>query len=428
MLPPPDTDAPAGATVGAQSPHALWQFAKAVRAELSDPLTPIMAVGSAATAILGSPIDAVMVGFVLIGNAMLAAGQQMRAENRLNVLLAQQTPLARKVTDETYTEVMAEQLQPGDVIEVRSNEVVPADARIIEAIDLEVDESSLTGESLSVDKRTESTPGAELAERSCMLYAGTTVVAGTAVALVTAVGSDTQTRRAAELASGRPAGRRAAAPAQQADVPGLPGQRGRWGAGRRAGPVARRRRARPSVMRSRSRWRRCRRDAADGDAGAVRLGAAPDRDRRAGARPAVGGGARPHRCGLFDKTGHAQREPAAGDPGAPGGRTHRRRRAALRDARRAGARGHRTRPRHRPGHHRSGGEGGRRNVATPTGRASAVPVRPGVLGVGDWRGADDQGRTGSGAGRLRRCRRRRRHRARVGGSRSAGHRGGPPRP
>ncbi|OHV03555.1 haloacid dehalogenase [Mycobacterium talmoniae] len=202
VLPPPDSDAPAGATVGAQSPHALWQFAKAVRAELSDPLTPIMAVGSAATAILGSPIDAVMVGFVLIGNAMLAAGQQMRAENRLNVLLAQQTPLARKVTDETYTEVMAEQLQPGDVIEVRSNEVVPADARIIEAIDLEVDESSLTGESLSVDKQTESTPGAELAERSCMLYAGTTVVAGTAVALVTAVGPDTQTRRAAELASG----------------------------------------------------------------------------------------------------------------------------------------------------------------------------------------------------------------------------------
>src|SRR6185437_3062877 len=100
------------------------------------------------------------------------------------------------------SEVDAAQLQPGDVIEVRSNEVVPADARIIEATDLEVDESSLTGESLTVDKQTEPTPGAELAERGCMLYAGTTVVAGTAVALVTAVGADTQTRRAAELASG----------------------------------------------------------------------------------------------------------------------------------------------------------------------------------------------------------------------------------
>ncbi|HET9876724.1 MAG TPA: HAD-IC family P-type ATPase, partial [Mycobacterium sp.] len=207
VLPLPDSDAPPVAPVDAQSPIAVWQFAKAVRAELSDPLTPIMAVGSAATAILGSPIDAVMVGFVLIGNAMLAAAQQMRAESRLNVLLAQQTPLARKVATgphgtPAYSDVSAEQLRPGDVIEVRSNEVVPADARVIEETDLEVDESSLTGESLSVGKQVEATPGVELADRRCMLYAGTTVIAGTTVALVTAVGADTQARRAAELASG----------------------------------------------------------------------------------------------------------------------------------------------------------------------------------------------------------------------------------
>ncbi|HEX7322611.1 MAG TPA: HAD-IC family P-type ATPase, partial [Mycobacterium sp.] len=192
---------------GRQSSNAVWTFVKAVRAELSDPLTPVMVVGSAATAMLGSPIDAVMVGTVLAGNAMLAAGQQLRAESRLNLLLAQQNPPARTVTvgpDGTpvYTEVAAERLRPGDVVEVRSNEVVPVDARVIEATDLEVDESSLTGESLSVGKQVVATPGAELAERSCMLYAGTTVIAGTAVALVIAVGPETQTRRAAELASG----------------------------------------------------------------------------------------------------------------------------------------------------------------------------------------------------------------------------------
>jgi cation-transporting P-type ATPase I len=55
---------------------------------------------------------------------------------------------------------------------------------------------------LPVEKQTDATPGADLAERRCMLYAGTTIVAGTAVALVTAVGADTQARRAAELASG----------------------------------------------------------------------------------------------------------------------------------------------------------------------------------------------------------------------------------
>ena len=85
---------------------------------------------------------------------------------------------------------------------MRTHEVVPADARLIEEVDVEVDESTLTGESLSVEKQVEATPGAPLAERRCMLFAGTTVVAGTAVALVTAVGADTQQRRAADLISG----------------------------------------------------------------------------------------------------------------------------------------------------------------------------------------------------------------------------------
>jgi len=203
ILPVPDI-ACAAAELDAAPPHMAWQFIKAVRAELSDPLMPVLALSSVATAMLGSPVDALMVSTVLIGNCMLAAAQQLQAENRLNRLLAQQTPPARTVEPGTnrYAEIVADRLIPGTVIEVRSNEVVPADARLIEATDLEVDESSLTGESLSVDKQTAATPGAELAERRCMLYAGTTVVAGTARAVVTAVGADTQARRAAELAAG----------------------------------------------------------------------------------------------------------------------------------------------------------------------------------------------------------------------------------
>ncbi|MEO8815240.1 MAG: cation-translocating P-type ATPase [Mycobacterium sp.] len=191
----------------ATPPSALWQFLRAVRAELDDPLTPVMALCSAATALLGSPIDAAIVGTALIGNAMIAATQQLRAESRLNRLLSHQTPPARTVTigpggRSAHQVVPVEALKPGDVIEVRSNEVVPADARMIEETDLEVDESSLTGESLPVGKQVDATPGADLADRHCMLHAGTTVVAGTAVAIVTAVGADTNLRRAAELAAG----------------------------------------------------------------------------------------------------------------------------------------------------------------------------------------------------------------------------------
>ena len=222
MLPPPDDEqtqeprhgiatrametAQRGAELTGRPRQAVWQFLKAVRAELSDPLTPVLALGSAASAVLGSPVDAVLVGSVLTGNSMLAASQRLRAESRLNELLAQQIPPARKVTFEpdgspVYTDVLAAQLRPGDVIEVRTHEVIPADARLIEEEDLEVDESTLTGESLPVEKQVEATPGAELAERRCMLYGGTTIVAGTAVALVVAVGADTQARRAAELVS-----------------------------------------------------------------------------------------------------------------------------------------------------------------------------------------------------------------------------------
>ena len=224
MLPPPEDEesmaphhgvlatrametAHRGAEITGRPRRAVWQFVKAVQAELSDPLTPVLALGSAASAILGSPVDAVLVGSVLTGNSVLAASQRLRAESRLNELLAQQIPPARKVTTgpdgaPVYTDVIAEQLRPGDVIEIRTHEVIPADARLIEEDDLEVDESTLTGESLPVEKQIEATPGAALAERRCMLFAGTTIVAGTAIAVVTAVGADTQARRAAELAAG----------------------------------------------------------------------------------------------------------------------------------------------------------------------------------------------------------------------------------
>ncbi|MBF6300300.1 cation-translocating P-type ATPase [Nocardia amamiensis] len=177
--------------------RAVWDFAGAMRDELSDPLIPVLAVGSAASAVLGSPVDAILVGSVLAGNAALAATQRIRSERLLRRLLAAQDPPARKLVGaDRYAMVHAADLRPGDVIEVRPGEVVPADARLIRVLDVEVDESSLTGESLPVSKQVGATPAAPVAERACLLFATTTVVAGTAVAIVTGVGEQTQAHRA----------------------------------------------------------------------------------------------------------------------------------------------------------------------------------------------------------------------------------------
>jgi cation-transporting ATPase I len=178
------------------------RFARTVAAELADPLTPILGTGAAATAILGESTDAVLVGSVTVGNALISGVQRLRAEMALESLLLEQDICARRETDGGTEEVPGSALRLGNVLQVEAGDVLAADARLLEATDLEVDESNLTGESLSVSKSVPATPGAEVADRTCMLFDGTTVVAGSGRAVVVAVGSATQAGRAARAAGG----------------------------------------------------------------------------------------------------------------------------------------------------------------------------------------------------------------------------------
>jgi cation-transporting ATPase I len=202
------------------------EFTGALAEELRDPLTPVLALGAAASAVVGSGVDAILVGGVMAGNAVISAGQQLRARRALRALMLGERPNARVVawsgpgtgiakhraegeTDTAWTAglteahsriIPAQRLRVGDVIVLRASDIVPADARIIRAAELEVDESALTGESLPVPKSPAANPGAELADRGCMVYEGCTVVAGTGYAVVTAIGSDTEAGRAAVVA------------------------------------------------------------------------------------------------------------------------------------------------------------------------------------------------------------------------------------
>src|SRR5690606_21566469 len=177
-------------------------FARHLRGELADPLTPILGVGAAATAILGSSSDALLLTSVLAVNAVVSARQRQPAETALDRLLETERLTGRIVDDldedpSTAPEVPADLLMIGDVIVVSAGDVVPADARLLRVDDLEMDESGLTGESVTVEKTVAATPGAAVADRGCMIFEGTTVVNGTGWAVVVALGGETQAGRAA---------------------------------------------------------------------------------------------------------------------------------------------------------------------------------------------------------------------------------------
>ncbi|MCM6774393.1 cation-translocating P-type ATPase [Nocardia sp. CDC159] len=184
----------------------MVDLARHVRRELADPMTPLLAVGAVASALLGSPTDALLVGSVLGLNAVVSAMQRRRARLSLHRLLVGERLQARVIIDDVEKQLPATELRPGDVIALRSGEVVPADARLLESAGLEVDESGLTGESVTVEKQVAATPGAALADRACMVFEGSVVVNGAARAVVVAVGSGTEAGRALAVAGPPPAG------------------------------------------------------------------------------------------------------------------------------------------------------------------------------------------------------------------------------
>ncbi len=195
----------------------VGRLASATRAELADPLTPILAVGAAASAIVGSNIDALLVAGVMTVNAITGGTQRLRAEAAAAELFAEQDQLVRRVVvpavattrrrleaarhaTRTAT-VPTKSLRPGDVIDLAAPEVVPADARLLVAEDLEVDESFLTGESLPVDKQVEPVAVND-PDRASMLFEGSTIVAGHARAIVVATGVGTAAQRAISAVAG----------------------------------------------------------------------------------------------------------------------------------------------------------------------------------------------------------------------------------
>ena len=139
-------------------------------------------------------IEGIIIFVVVLINAILGTWQENKAEKSLEALKSLSTPNAKVYRDGVLVTVKSSELVPGDIISIEAGDFVPADARIFEAVSLQVDESALTGESVPVNKSTEEIDKEELAlgDMHNCLFSSTYVTYGKGKAIVTGTGMNTE--------------------------------------------------------------------------------------------------------------------------------------------------------------------------------------------------------------------------------------------
>jgi len=153
----------------------------------------ILLIAVALSAVLGEVIDATLIAVIVFFACGLGFIQEYRAERAMEALKRMAAPTASVLRDGKETEIPSRELVPGDVILIRTGDRIPADARLIEAVNLKTDEAPLTGESVPVDKISEPLPGeVDVGDRRNMVFSGTAAVYGRGTAVVTATGMATE--------------------------------------------------------------------------------------------------------------------------------------------------------------------------------------------------------------------------------------------
>lgn len=182
-------------------PIAAWRV---LLAQFQSVVVLLLAAAAGVAWLTADPLDAMAIGAVLVVNAAIGFVTEIRARRAIESLttLAPRRAFVMRPGRHTPDEVGAETLVPGDVIMVEAGSAVPADARVIRDAGLRVNESLLTGESVPVDKTSVVVPAETgLADRTNMIYTGTTVADGRAFAVVVATAMATEIGRIGGLVS-----------------------------------------------------------------------------------------------------------------------------------------------------------------------------------------------------------------------------------
>jgi Ca2+-transporting ATPase len=158
-------------------------------------------VATALSAILGHGIEAVAILFIILFAVLLGFFQEYRAEKAIDALRVMAAPNARVIRDGREQLIPASGIVTGDLILMTAGDRIPADARLIESVNLRIEESSLTGESVPSEKESDSLlPGdTGIGDRTNMVFAGTSVVYGRGKAVVTRTGMGTEIGRIAGM-------------------------------------------------------------------------------------------------------------------------------------------------------------------------------------------------------------------------------------
>lgn len=162
------------------------------------------AVSFAIACVEGNPkefFEPVLILLIVVLNAIMGVMQESKAEKALEALNNLSAPHARVIRDGQEAVIDASQLVPGDIIRLEAGDFIPADSRLLRSVSLKCEESALTGESVPSEKDAHTTVAetAPLGDRSNMVFSGCSVTYGTAVAIVTATGMDTEMGRIANL-------------------------------------------------------------------------------------------------------------------------------------------------------------------------------------------------------------------------------------
>ena len=158
--------------------------------QFGDVLVLVLLGAAVVTLFLGHFVDAGVIVGVTILNAIIGFVQEGKAERALEAIRDMLTPVACVLRDGQRQEIPAAEVVPGDIVVLAEGDRVPADLRLIEAKNLRIEESILTGEAEPVEKRTEGVmPDAVVGDRFCMAHSGTLAVYGMGRGVAVATGS-----------------------------------------------------------------------------------------------------------------------------------------------------------------------------------------------------------------------------------------------